>query len=185
MVDFKADQPVGLNFGNDDNPVRRMVDISDIQMFACPYDNRGLDANPSHLMYQEPAKVLREVYNMLLRSLGDLKELYYRYRVLLPVPGEDPFVLSAHQFWLFARDCGLITPTCMVHRLDRSVFSGPRHHIEVAPEDADEVRPLTPRSAGGPRISMMDGVDPSSLEGIEEDLVEDDEASFASEQSMA
>merc|ERR1719498_973041 len=177
MVDFKADQPVGLNFGNDDNPVRRMVDISDIQMFACPYDNRGLDAHPSHLMYLEPAKILREVYNMLLRSLGDLKELYYRYRVLLPVAGEDPFVLSSHQFWLFARDCGLITPTCMVHRLDRHVFTGPRHHMEIAPDDSEFIKPLTPRPLDLQRATLKEADGLDKLENADEDDENDDDAS--------
>lgn len=183
MTEFKAPETAGLNFGNDDNPVRRMIDISDIMMFACPYDNRGHDADPSASTYMEPKKVLREVYNMLLRSLGDLKELYYRYRVLLPVPGEDPFVLSAHQFWLFARDCGLISPTCMVHRLDRHMFSGPRHHIEVAPEDADEVRPLTPRPPEQRRASAV----AERTGGDEDDEEEDgdDESAQASDQSVS
>lgn len=182
MTEFKAPEPAGLNFGNDDNPVLRMIDISDIQMFACPYDNRGLDAHPSHLMYLEPAKILREVYNMLLRSLGDLKELYYRYRVLLPVQGEDPFVLSSHQFWLFARDCGLITPTCMVHRLDRHVWWGPRHHIEVAPEDSEEVRPLTPRP---PELNATKGRQSGASITEFEDVDEGDDADEASDESIS
>lgn len=178
MTEFKAPEPAGLNFGNDDNPVRKMIDISDIQMLACPYDTRGLEAHPTSSLYVEPAKILREVYNMLLRSLGDLKETYYRYRVILPVQGEDPFVLSSHQFWLFARDCGLITPTCMVSRLDRHVWWGPRHHIEVAPEDADEVRPLTPRPPEPRRASSEPSAGVDESEEVEE--AEDEEASDAS-----
>jgi hypothetical protein len=182
MTEFKAPEPVGLNFGNDDNPVRRMIDISDIQMFACPYDNKGLDSqSQASGLYVEPQKILREVYNLLLRSLGDLKELYYRYRVLLPVQGEDPFVLSAHQFWLLSRDCGLITPTCMLHRLDRSVFCGPRHHLEAAPDDVDEVRPVTPRPAEVQRASKRSVMDPDA-EAEEDDEDEVDEGDHVSDE---
>jgi hypothetical protein len=129
---------------DDDNPASRCTDIQDLQAVALPSDNRGFE-NALGTGYTDPAKILGEVYNTLLRHLGEIRELYYRYRQLLPMAGEDPFVLSGYQCWLFARDAGLLTPSCSVARLDRWMSSGPRHHRETAPDDELEVRPLTPR----------------------------------------
>lgn len=144
---------VGPAAATDDNPIRRMIDITDIEVVAIPADRCGYEVSHSS-SYTEPAKIMREVYNMLLRHLGDLKELYYRYRTMLPLPGEDPFCLSNHQFWLFARDAGLATPTCTLCRLDRHITQGKRHHREIAPEDAEELRPLTPRPGAERRGSI-------------------------------
>jgi len=147
----------------EENPVCRRIDISDLEVRTTPPDHRGF-ALTAGSGYTEPAKILREVHNTLLRHLAELKDLYNRYRTLLPMPGEDPFVLRNHQLWLFARDAGLITPSCPLARIDRFVFSGPRHHREVAPEDSQEARALTPRlllsEHRGSADSVSDGGSP-------------------------
>mmetsp|Transcript_99613 Transcript_99613/g.175548 ORF Transcript_99613/g.175548 Transcript_99613/m.175548 type:complete len:1090 (-) Transcript_99613:79-3348(-) len=154
-------------FGNEHNPVRRCIDISDIEVFANPKDCSGLES-VIQPCYMETSKILREVYNTLLRNLGDLRELYYKYRILIPIPGEDPFVLSAHQMWLLARDTGLVTPSCSLTRLNRHVFKGPRHHREVAPDDMEDIRPLTPQ---GRRASLGQ----LQIKGLEQDQEEEEE----------
>lgn len=97
---------------------------------------------------------------MLLRNLSELKELYWKYRTLQPQPDSDPFVLTASQIWLFARDLGLATPACSLARLDRMVFSGLRHHSDTAPDDGPEIAPLTPRAEQQERrrVSVSDHV---------------------------
>jgi len=84
---------------------------------------------------------------MLLRNYGELKDLYSRYRSLLPLEGEDAYALSLVEFWAMASDFDILTPVCSVARLNRMVFSGIRNHREVAPDDMQETKPLTPRSA--------------------------------------
>lgn len=128
----------------DENPVCRRIDISDLQVTAYPTDHAGFEVTAGN-GYLDPAKIIREVHNTLLRNLSELKELYNRYRVLMPMPGEDPFVLQNRQLWMFARDAGFVTPHCSLSRLDRVVFSGPRHLRETAPEDSRDSRPLTPK----------------------------------------
>merc|ERR1719214_52231 len=132
-----------LNIGAEDNPVRRCIDISDLEPLALPHDVGDLDLTVGS-GYDETNEVMREVYNMLLRYLGELKQIYHKYRLLLRLPEEDPFVLTMHQLWLFARDIGLITPSCPLSRINRNVMSGPRRHMEVSPDDLDDLRPLTP-----------------------------------------
>jgi len=116
-----------LNIGGEDNPVRRCIDVSDLLPFALPLDVGGHDLN-SGSGYDEAEEVMREVHNMLLRYLGELKQLYSRYRQMLYKEGVDPYVLSTHQFWLFARDLDLMTPSCSLSRINRFISSGPRQH---------------------------------------------------------
>mmetsp|Transcript_53786 Transcript_53786/g.149248 ORF Transcript_53786/g.149248 Transcript_53786/m.149248 type:complete len:1067 (-) Transcript_53786:248-3448(-) len=142
----------------DENPVCRRIDISDLRVIALPADHSGFEVTAGS-RYLDPEKIFREVYNKLLFYLSELKELYNRYRALLPIPGEDPFILKNHQLWMFARDAGLVTPRCPLSRLDRFVHTGPRHHLEVAPEGSRDARPLTPRANDnrGSIDSVMDG----------------------------
>mmetsp|Transcript_106233 Transcript_106233/g.298759 ORF Transcript_106233/g.298759 Transcript_106233/m.298759 type:complete len:1017 (-) Transcript_106233:111-3161(-) len=140
----------------EDNPICRCTDLSDLEAFAVPSDCSGIP-HSSGVGYKEPEKVFREVYNMLLRHLGELKELYSRYRVLLAVHGEDPFVLNSLKIWAFARDFGMLTPACSLARFNRALYSGTRRHREVAPQDWGSdplayVRPLSPRSAENKRM---------------------------------
>merc|ERR1719262_1137253 len=133
-----------LNIGGEDNPVRQCIDITDLEDFALPPDVGGLDLTVGS-GYDETEEIIREVHNMLLRYPGELKQIYFQYRMRLKSADEDPFVLSMHQLWLFARDCDLVTPSCPLSRLDRFILSGPRQHQETAAEDMHDLRPLTPR----------------------------------------
>eukprot|EP00928_Gymnodinium_smaydae_P058432 TRINITY_DN4163_c0_g1_i3.p1 TRINITY_DN4163_c0_g1~~TRINITY_DN4163_c0_g1_i3.p1 ORF type:complete len:1144 (+),score=236.26 TRINITY_DN4163_c0_g1_i3:55-3432(+) len=92
-------------------------------------------------------QTMRSVHNMLLRHLGDLKQFYSNYRLVLPLPSSpDPFVLTMHQLWFFARDMQILTPACSISRFNRTVLNGPRHHREAGTdEEIQELRPLTPR----------------------------------------
>jgi hypothetical protein len=127
-----------------DVAINQRIDITDLAKLAVPRDLRGFELSAG-TGYRDPEKVLREVYNMLLRHLGELREFYKKYRMLLPMPGQDPFVLRLYQFWMLAWDTGLVTESCSLSRFDRAVFSGSRVHGEVAPADLDEIRPLSPR----------------------------------------
>lgn len=132
-----------LNIGNEDNPVRRCIDIADLEPLALPVDVGPQDFDIGS-GYDEEHEVMREVHNMLLRYLGELKQCYAHYKSVLPRPGADPFVLSSHQFWAFCRDIGTVTPSCSLSRLNRMMRAGHRHHQEVAYEDLEDLRPLTP-----------------------------------------
>mmetsp|Transcript_54551 Transcript_54551/g.127513 ORF Transcript_54551/g.127513 Transcript_54551/m.127513 type:complete len:1021 (-) Transcript_54551:70-3132(-) len=170
--DFAMDQMTGSvpkdmllpplsNFGNEDNPMRRCIDITDLKPFALPADHSGFPMS-SGVGYQSIDKIFRELYNMLLRHLGELKELYFRYRVVNPRQGSDPFMLEARQLWLLWRDAGIASPSCPLSLLDRMVFNGPRHHGEVAPEDLTDLRLLTPRArTPSPEPSVHEGDDES------------------------
>eukprot|EP00927_Polykrikos_kofoidii_P013942 TRINITY_DN16084_c0_g1_i1.p1 TRINITY_DN16084_c0_g1~~TRINITY_DN16084_c0_g1_i1.p1 ORF type:complete len:1146 (+),score=219.75 TRINITY_DN16084_c0_g1_i1:182-3619(+) len=147
-----CDVPGGFTASSmvEDNTISKCTDLSDLEVFALPSDCRGLPPSAHSAGYNDASKVFREVYNIILRHLGELKELYARYRGLLPVHGKDPFALSNIQLWAMVRDLGIITPSCPIARVNRTVYSGPRHHRETAPEDMSDIRPLTPR--GGDRI---------------------------------
>mmetsp|Transcript_16056 Transcript_16056/g.55878 ORF Transcript_16056/g.55878 Transcript_16056/m.55878 type:complete len:1173 (+) Transcript_16056:106-3624(+) len=144
-----------LNIGAEDNPVRRCVDISDLNPLCLPPDVGALDLEVGS-GYDEDHEVMREVFNMLLRYLGEVKQIYSVYRLLLRRPGEDPFVLTSHQLWLLCRDLDLVTPDCPLGRLNRAVFAGPRHHLETAHADLEGVRPLTPRHMSSPRDAIKE-----------------------------
>eukprot|EP00929_Paragymnodinium_shiwhaense_P118893 TRINITY_DN90795_c0_g1_i1.p1 TRINITY_DN90795_c0_g1~~TRINITY_DN90795_c0_g1_i1.p1 ORF type:complete len:1298 (+),score=324.29 TRINITY_DN90795_c0_g1_i1:109-4002(+) len=141
------------NIGGTDNPVRRCIDISDLEAVALPKDVESLTRiTSSGTQVDSPASLnageaMREVHNMLLRHLGDLKQFYAQYRVVCPSGGveADPFVLNLQQLWCFARDMELLSPCCSLSRLNRLIFSGPRHHQEVAAQDQGDLRPVTPR----------------------------------------
>jgi len=149
--------PPLTNFGNEDNPMRRCIDISDLKPFSLPADQSGFPYS-SGVGYKNADKIFRELYNMLLRHLGELKELYFRYRVVNPRQGSDPFMLEARQLWLLWRDAGIACPACPLSLLDRIVFNGPRHHGEVAPDDLTELRPITPRArTPSPEPSVHEG----------------------------
>eukprot|EP00933_Yihiella_yeosuensis_P022746 TRINITY_DN17851_c1_g1_i3.p1 TRINITY_DN17851_c1_g1~~TRINITY_DN17851_c1_g1_i3.p1 ORF type:complete len:967 (-),score=190.86 TRINITY_DN17851_c1_g1_i3:262-2880(-) len=141
---FTAVQPAALNLGAEDNPVRRCIDVSDLEAFCLPSD-RGERAAEDFSAYDEPHEVLREVYNMLLRNIRDIKKLYSQFRLPLKRPEDDPFVLYSYQLWMLIRDVGLIQPDCPLTRINRHVMCGPRHHQEACYEDLEELRPLTPR----------------------------------------
>lgn len=145
MTDYipPNEKKTALNIGAEDNPIRRCIDISDLEPVALPPDV-GFDLNVGS-GYDEGSEVMREVHNMLLRYLTELKHLYFTYRLLLHDPAEDPFVLTMHQLWMLMFDIGIITPTCSLSRLNRLILTGARHQLEVAPGDGLELRPLTPR----------------------------------------
>jgi len=128
----------------EDNPMSRCTDISDLEVHALPSDFARLEATAG-FGYTEPTKILKEVYNKILWNVAELKDMYGKYRALLPLPDEDPFVLRTHQLWLLARNSGLVTPRCSLARLDRFAFAGPRRLREDTPEASQVVRPLTPR----------------------------------------
>lgn len=153
-----VDQAVSFagNF-NEENPICRCTDLRDIEILAFPLDRKAMPLTTgSGVGYTSTEKIMREVYNLLLRHLGELREIYARYRMFLPGQAEDPYVLTTCQFWIFARDAGLITPSCTLARFDRAIFSGPRQIREANPEDAAEMRPLTPRNPGDRRGSCGD-----------------------------
>jgi hypothetical protein len=129
----------------EENPTCRCTDFSDLEPFALPPDRSGI---PQSLCtgYTDNIKIFREIHNMLLRNYGDLKDLYSRYRVLLPLEGEDPYALALVEFWALASDHEIFTPVCSVARFNRMVFSGIRNHREVSPDDMQEIKPLTPRA---------------------------------------
>lgn len=133
-----------LNIGSEDNPVRRCVDISDLNPFCLPVDVGPHDFDIGS-GYDEDHEVMREVFNMLLRYLGEIKKIYGIYRLFLTQEADDPFILSSPQFWLFCRDFDLATPSCSLSLLNRIAFAGPRHHAEVAHADFEDIRPITPR----------------------------------------
>ncbi|CAJ1378162.1 unnamed protein product [Effrenium voratum] len=141
MVDSKPDTAK-----TDDNPVCGCTDISDLEMILRPSDKAGLAKTPP-TGYADAAKILKGIFNVLLRNLGDLRESYARSRAVQPLLGEDPHVVTLVQFWSLARDAGILTPNSTISRFDRAVFSGPRHQSEVAPEDEQEIRAMTPRFA--------------------------------------
>eukprot|EP00930_Biecheleria_cincta_P062712 TRINITY_DN4815_c0_g2_i1.p1 TRINITY_DN4815_c0_g2~~TRINITY_DN4815_c0_g2_i1.p1 ORF type:complete len:1032 (+),score=202.24 TRINITY_DN4815_c0_g2_i1:41-3136(+) len=148
-----------LNIGGSDNPVRRCMDVSDLEAFCLPNDRGERDAKSEGISaYDEPDEVLRELYNMLLRNMAELKTVYGQLRKSLQTDDNDPWVVSLHQFWTLARDAGLVLPDCPLSRLNRHMRSGPRHHMEACNMDAEEVRPLTPRqiaqSEAGSRLGM-------------------------------
>jgi len=134
-----------LNIGAEDNPIRRCIDVTDLEPFALPLDVGGMDFSQGG-GFDDAQEVMREVYNMLLRYLGELKQVYCQYRKILPRQGEDPFVLSMHQVWMLARDFDLLTPSCSLSAFNRCILSGPRHHQEATSEEENsDLRPLTPR----------------------------------------
>lgn len=159
-----AKNKAALNIGAEDNPVRQCIDISDLDFLALPPDVGEHDFSTGS-GYDEPHEVMREVHNMLLRNLGTLKNLYATYRSLLHKPGEDPFVLTVHQLWLFARDYDLVTPLCSLSTLNRWLTAGPRHHQETAFDDMEHLRPLTPPADDARRpMSISPGAKSSATE---------------------
>jgi len=113
----------------DENPIRNKIDIRDLELVS----STGPHAT-------------KEVCNLLLRHLPELKQAYCRYRLQLPMADGDRFMLSSHQLWLYARDHNLITPECSIGQLDRFIFQGARHHQETDFQEATQNRrPLTPR----------------------------------------
>ncbi|CAE8699201.1 unnamed protein product, partial [Polarella glacialis] len=79
-----------LNIGAEDNPVRRCIDISDLEVFALAPGSRS--GAQDYLAYDENThEVMREVYNMLLRNIGELKKIYGQCRGVLQRQGDDPF----------------------------------------------------------------------------------------------
>merc|ERR1719174_1971893 len=64
--DPTGDLPRGaLNIGAEDNPVRRCIDVSDLEPFAIPPDVGPMDLSVGS-GYDECDEVMREVHNMLL-----------------------------------------------------------------------------------------------------------------------
>jgi len=140
-----------LNIGAEDNPVRRCIDVSDVETIALPPDIDRSEYSNVGSGYDENQEVMREVYNTLLRNLAELKLVYGQYRKILRRDGDDPFVLSMHQVWMFARDFDLLTPVFNLSAFNRCVLAGPRHHQEVAGDEAlQDLRPLTPKPAADP-----------------------------------
>jgi hypothetical protein len=137
-----------LNMGGPDNPLRQMIDISDLDLDADACAKRAACMLSADSADQEDAMspASREVHNMLLRNLGELKALYQQCRLVSPWHDADPFVVTQHQLWILARDVELLTPSCTLSRLDRLILNGPRHHQEAGRGDEmADLRPLTPR----------------------------------------
>jgi len=149
MLDYVKPPPVE---GADS--IARCMDLSDIDGLALPGDRSGFEASAG-AGYTDHGKIFREIYNMLLRHLGELREYYAKYRAMTPVQSADPFSLKTYQFWAFARDTGLLTPSCSLARFDRFVFSGPRHQSEVSPEDLPDIRPFRQADFGDRRASRL------------------------------
>ncbi|CAJ1340401.1 unnamed protein product [Effrenium voratum] len=170
-----------LNLGGADNPVRRCVDVGDLAGFCLPKDRPVTD--PTELTgYSEPADVFREIYNVLLRHLGDLKKVYARVRRVVQSDG-DPWLVYTYQWWILLREVNLLAPDCFLARADRRVRCGPRQHGEAFYEDMPELRPLTPRPVHAPpshgergslsRKASRDG--DQGLTHEQEPLLEEDE----------
>lgn len=65
--------------------------------------------------------------------------------------------MSSCQLWNLTRAAGILTPTCSIARINRAVFAGPRHQREIAPEDEEDLLPLTPRRVASTlRLSGFD-----------------------------
>lgn len=144
---FEADRMVDYSkpeLSKEENPVCGCTDISDLEVILRPADRIGLAKAPL-IGFAEPAKMLKGIFNVLLRYLGDLREAYSRSRAVQPLLGEDPHIITLVQFWSLARDAGVLTPNSSIARFDRAVFSGPRHQSEMAPQDSKDICPLTPR----------------------------------------
>ncbi|CAE7721251.1 rsph10b, partial [Symbiodinium pilosum] len=132
-----------LNVGGAENPVRRCVDICDLTGFCLPNDRVITD--PTELTgYTAPTEVFREIYNILLRHLGDLKKVYAKVRRSIQRSGDDPWVMYAFQLWILFRDSGILSPDCPLSRVNRYIMSGERRHGEAFHEDMQDLRPLTP-----------------------------------------
>ncbi len=128
-----------------DPQVRKCIEISDLRVFIKEKDVASDTAKgPGKLQSNRiPGKGasdgvhMTNIYNMLLRYLTEMKQIYMRYRKVLKDSTDDPFILTSLQFWCFARDFRLVTPLCSIARLNRWVFSGQRRHSEACPEDQD------------------------------------------------
>eukprot|EP00931_Biecheleriopsis_adriatica_P003594 TRINITY_DN105393_c0_g1_i1.p1 TRINITY_DN105393_c0_g1~~TRINITY_DN105393_c0_g1_i1.p1 ORF type:complete len:1054 (+),score=208.09 TRINITY_DN105393_c0_g1_i1:48-3209(+) len=150
-----------LNIGGEDNPVRRSIDIADLEGFCIPTD-RELTDPTARSGFSAPSEVFREVYNLLLRNMGDLKKIYGMLRKVLQKPGEDPWVVSMYQLWILAREAGLLAPDCSISCLDRRILCGPRFQMETCHTDLEDVRPLTPRQTPETGPTVKDTNDPDT-----------------------
>ena len=133
-----------LNLGGIDNPVRKCVEIADLVGFCLPNDRLITDLT-ERTGFNEPNDVFREIYNILLRHLGDLKKLYGNLRKMIQRPTDDPWLVYMFHMWMLARETGILTPDCPLARVNRRMVSGPRQHGEAFPEDVPDLRALTPR----------------------------------------
>lgn len=131
-----------LNLGGADNPVRRCVEIADLSGFCLPTDRPVTDPS-ERTGFSEANDVFREIYNILLRHLGDLKKVYGKLRKVMPRVEDDPWLVYTIQLWTLLR--GFLAPECPLARLNRRMISGPRQHGEAFPEEVLDLRPLTPR----------------------------------------
>lgn len=134
-----------LNLGGADNPVRKCVEIADLVGFCLPNDRLITDPT-ERTGFSEPNDVFREIYNILLRHLGDLKKLYASMRKMIQRTTDDPWLVYMFHMWILAREAGILAPDCSLARLNRRMVCGPRQHGEAFPEDVPDLRPLTPRS---------------------------------------
>ena len=133
-----------LNLGGADNPVRKCVEIADLVGFCLPNDRLITDPT-ERTGFSEPNDVFREIYNILLRHLGDLKKLYASMRKMIQRTTDDPWLVYMFHMWILAREAGILAPDCSLARLNRRMVCGPRQHGEAFPEDVPDLRPLTPR----------------------------------------
>eukprot|EP00931_Biecheleriopsis_adriatica_P026363 TRINITY_DN16053_c1_g1_i1.p1 TRINITY_DN16053_c1_g1~~TRINITY_DN16053_c1_g1_i1.p1 ORF type:complete len:1165 (-),score=300.95 TRINITY_DN16053_c1_g1_i1:47-3541(-) len=145
MLNYSKPEPLTkAQAALEENPICSCTDISDLEIKLRPSDTSGFPVTTG-AGYTDTTKILKGIYNTLLRNLGELREAYARSRGTLPLLGEDPHVMTTIQFWNLARDAGILTPACTIARIDRAIFSGPRHHEEASPVDKEDLRPLTPR----------------------------------------
>eukprot|EP00439_Symbiodinium_sp_Y106_P007655 s5214_g1.t1 len=166
MVDYSRPEPSAKSL--DDNPICGCTDISDMEVILRPSDKAGFTQTPGS-GYSDPVKILKGIYNVLLRNLGDLREGYSRSRSVQPQLGEDPHVMTLVQFWSLARDSGILTPQSSIARFDRAIFSGPRHQSEMAPEDEQEIAELLEPSEKMATISLPRTGSSSSSKTLEAD----------------
>merc|ERR1719482_1486598 len=92
-----------------------------------------------------PDEEQRETHNILLRNLGQIKQVYFRYRRLLKRNTEDPYCMSTLQLWLFCRDHGLVTSRCSYAAINRAVAYGTRYTQEHCASLLHDVRVLAGR----------------------------------------
>ena len=146
----------------EENPFRSMIDVSDLVELE-----------------RQPAQVEREVQNILLRFIGPVKNWYKLYsRKVENTKSEESFAMTLRQLWRFLRDCGLISRTVTLARIDRAFNLGRKNHYSMitekdkhrfsvlAAKGPGEWRPTTePGSVERPLEEEAKGADTIDLSG--------------------
>jgi hypothetical protein len=124
-----------LDLGGVDNPLRQTINILDCDAIEMP-------------TLQIPDEEQRETHNILLRNLGDIKQVYFKYRNMMKREFEDPYCMSTLQLWLFFRDHGLVSPKCSYATLNRAINFGQRYYQEHCSGLLGDLKVLTNPLAG-------------------------------------